>query len=141
MELHGSSNAQIAGEEIIPGTTNYLRGNDPSLWKTNIPCFSRLRYLGIYAGIDLVFYGRAGELEHDFVVAPGADPAQINLELKGAKAIRKLRNGDAVVDTNSGSFTFKKPFAYQGLGAERREIEVAFKLNGDHIGFKLGHYD
>ena len=141
MELHGSSSAQIIGEERIPGTTNYLRGNDPALWKTNIPGFSRLRYREIYAGIDLVFYGRAGELEHDFVVAPGADPAQINLELKGTKAIRTLRNGNLVVNTRSGSLTFKKPFAYQELGTERREIEVAFKLSGDHLGFKLGHYD
>jgi len=33
----------------------------------------------IYPGVDLVYYGNHGQLEYDFVVAPGADPNESGL--------------------------------------------------------------
>ena len=37
----------------------------------------------IHPGIDLVFYGQEGQLEYDFVVAPGADPHEVAMALSG----------------------------------------------------------
>ena len=40
--------------------------------------FARVRYEALYPGVDWLFYGSSdNRLEHDFVVAPGADPAAI----------------------------------------------------------------
>ena len=33
--------------------------------------FGKVRYTDVYPGIDLVYYGKEGLLEYDFVVAPG----------------------------------------------------------------------
>ena len=57
-------------------------GNDPAKWRTNVPHYQRVRYPNVYPGIDLVYYGNPQRLEHDFIVAPGADPATI--QLRGA---------------------------------------------------------
>ena len=141
MELHGNRGVQIQGEGKRPGTTNYLRGSDPAGWKTGIPNFSRLRYSRLYPGIDLVFYGRDGVLEHDFVVAPGANPALIGLEMKGAKAVRARGDGDLLVEVADGSLTFKKPYAYQETSSGRRQVQAAFKVKEGRVGFTLGHYD
>ena len=65
--------------------TNYLLGNDPRHWKTNVPNYGRVAYQEVYPGVDLVYYGRDGELEFDFAVAPGADPRAIHLKLEGAE--------------------------------------------------------
>ena len=41
-----------------------------------------MRYENIYPGVDLVYYGKkGGQLEYDFVVAPGADPGAIALAI------------------------------------------------------------
>ena len=67
-----------------PGRSNYFIGNDPTKWRTNVPQFSKVKYAGVYPGIDLVFYGNQRNLEYDFVVAPGADPTRIALDVEGA---------------------------------------------------------
>src|SRR5947209_9166354 len=73
--------AGLRGEAEGPlgGLSSHLRGNDPSRWITGVPNFGRVRYRGIYPGIDVVYYGRDGALENDFVVAPGADPRSIRM--------------------------------------------------------------
>jgi hypothetical protein len=53
-----------------------------------VPHYHKLRALGVYAGIDLVYYGDGGKLEYDFVVEPGADPNRIRLAYAGAEAAR-----------------------------------------------------
>ncbi|HSC70823.1 MAG TPA: hypothetical protein VLH58_05685, partial [Candidatus Methylomirabilis sp.] len=74
-------------EEPLPTKVNYFLGNDPAKWRTGIPTSAKVRYPGIYPGIDLVYYGTQGQLEHDFVIAPGADPAAIRLRVQGADAL------------------------------------------------------
>ena len=46
-------------------------------WRTNVPTYAKVKYEGIYSGIDLVYYGNQRQLEYDFIVAPGADPRRI----------------------------------------------------------------
>jgi hypothetical protein len=70
---------QVFGEERLPGIANYFIGNDATKWHANIPTYAKVRYAGVYPGVDLVYYGNQQQLEYDFVVAPGADPKQINL--------------------------------------------------------------
>jgi hypothetical protein len=46
-----------------------------------------VRYVDLYPGVDLVYYGRPHQLEYDFVLAPGADPDQIALTFDGARRV------------------------------------------------------
>ena len=83
MRLAGAGNgvADPVGEEPLPGTANYFIGNDPANWHTSVPTYSKVRYSGVYPGVDLVYYGNRRQLEYDFVVAPGADTNLIRLQL------------------------------------------------------------
>jgi hypothetical protein len=75
LKLVGANpNPTLEGMDELPGKVNYLRGNDPKQWRTNVPTYGKVRYAQAYPGIDLVYYGNPRQLEHDFVVAPGADP-------------------------------------------------------------------
>lgn len=69
--LPNCRNALISAESRLPGTVNYLNGNEPRNWHTGLPTFERLRYAGVYAGIDLIYYGSQGHLEFDFEISPG----------------------------------------------------------------------
>ena len=47
--------------------------------------YQKVRYEQIYPGVDLIYYGNERQLEYDFVIAPGADPARIRLAFSGAR--------------------------------------------------------
>jgi hypothetical protein len=76
LSLLGSNpRAEVTGVDPLPGKSNYFIGSNPAKWHTEVPTFSKVRYHNIYPGVDLVYYGnQEGKLEHDFVIAPGANP-------------------------------------------------------------------
>jgi hypothetical protein len=140
--LGGKRDAQAVGLEQLPGYANYFLGQDPAQWRRNVPTFARVRYSSIYPGVDLVYYGNQGQLEYDFIVAPGADPKAIGLQFAGARQIRLRSNGDLRVAATSGEVAFHKPIIYQQVNGHRRRIAGGFVLRRDHrVGFAPGRYD
>ena len=142
MKLAGANpHAVVRAADPATGESHYFIGNDPSKWRQGVPHFARVRYEGIYPGINLVFYGRQGQLEYDFQVAPGADPAQAQLEFDGAKQI-EIKDGALVLATERGSVRLESPRVYQEVNGTRRPVEAAFVLRGSNrAGFALGEYD
>ena len=78
----------------LPGTVNYIAGNDRSQWRTSVATYAKVRYEAVYPGIDLAYYGTHREIEYDFLVAPGASPSRIALRFDGADALALKENGD-----------------------------------------------
>ncbi|PYV39316.1 MAG: hypothetical protein DMG06_23495 [Acidobacteria bacterium] len=75
MKLVGANaSPRVAGLEKLNGKSNYFLGKDPTKWRTNVSLYAKVKYDSVYPGVDLVYYGNQGQLEYDFVVAPGADP-------------------------------------------------------------------
>lgn len=102
MKLIGANpNARISGLEQLPGKSNYLIGNDPAKWRTNVPNFARVKYQDVYPGIDLVYYGNQGQLEYDFLVSPGADPSVIQLTFEGQEKLGVDSAGSLVLETGA----------------------------------------
>src|SRR5205814_2409450 len=109
----------------LPGKSNYLLGNDPSRWRTNVPTYRKVKYQDAYPGIDLVFYGNQRQLEYDFVVAPGADPAAIRLAFHGARRLTVDRRGDLVLSIGKSELRFLKPVVYQESTARGKVSAVS----------------
>lgn len=141
MRLRGARLLSPAeGLDELPGKSNYFIGNDPAKWRTDIPNYAQVKCSGIYPGVDLVYYGRQGQLEYDFVLKPGADARQLGLEIEGAKAVQISEAGDLVLETESGQLVLRRPEAYQGSGARRRSVKVSYMRRGGKIGFEVGKY-
>jgi hypothetical protein len=114
MKLVGANpKAKVRGLDELPGKSNYFLGNDPKKWRTNVPNYARVKYEGVYAGIDLLYYGNQGRLEYDFVVSPGADPRAIALSIDGADKMEIDAQGDLVLRAESGDVRLHKPLVYQ----------------------------
>jgi hypothetical protein len=158
--LGGNPSPAVTGLEQLPGKVNYFLGNDPSQWHTNIATYSKVEYQQVYPGINLVYYGHQGQLEYDFVVAPGADPGVIRLGFAGADGVAVNAQGDLVVHLGepggvSPGVTLNqhKPVVYQEVNGARQEIASAFVLTTDHspltklpltthqVSFQLAPYD
>jgi len=138
--LIGARAAKPEPEEKLPSTITYLVGNT-SDWRRDIPTFSRVRYRGIYPGIDVAWYGRDHGLEYDFILAPGADPRQIRIRFQGARHLSISPEGDLVVETASGPLRQHRPAAYQEIAGVRRPVAGRYLLKGDTVRFDLAAYD
>src|SRR5205823_4939412 len=124
MQLVGANpKPRVSGVNVLPGKVNYFHGNDPKQWRTNIPTYTKVKYERVYPGIDLVYYGNQRQLEHDFVVAPGADPKAIRLTFIGEEALTIGVQGDLVLKIAGGDVRLRKPRAYQNINGQQREID------------------
>jgi hypothetical protein len=143
MELAGANpGLRVSGAEQLPGTANYFIGNDPAKWRPNVPTYAKVKYAGVYPGIDLVYYGNQRQLEYDFVLAPGANPKPIRLHFAGASKLTLNRDGDLTVTARNGEIAFHKPVVYQTKDGQREPLEGTFTLLANNtIGFTLGSYD
>jgi photosystem II stability/assembly factor-like uncharacterized protein len=140
--LGANRQPRLFGVDPQPGRFNYFLGNDPSAWVTGAPAFGGVRYEQVYPGIDLVYYGNPRELEYDFIVSPGADPARIRMAFPGAKKIELNPEGDLLLQTSSGTVRLRKPLVYQKAGPERVEVAGGYRiLRGRTVVFDLGEYD
>ena len=163
--VHANASATISGNDEQEGKSNYFIGNDPSQWHTDVANYSQVRYRDAYPGIDLVYYGNQQQLEYDFVVAPGADPRAIRLDVAAESALSGKRtsaplhiadNGDLLVPTEGGEVRFHKPVVYQpdtvadihSIGGNpvavtaKNTIEGNWVLkSGNQVGFEVASYD
>jgi len=163
MKLVGANaNAAVTGGDELAGKVNYFIGNDPKQWRTNVPTYAKVRCRNVYPGIDLVYYGtQGGQLEYDFVVAPGANPRSILLAVDdagGASSKQKAAgsgqpeidsDGDLVVHIDGErEVRFHKPFVYQpGTGSSRANghsslVQAHYILTASNqVRFAVGPHD
>jgi hypothetical protein len=142
MRFVGARTSACAGDERLAGVSNYLLGRDPSGWRTGIPGFGRVRAGGVYLGIDVVFYGSRGALEYDLVLAPGADPRAIDVEIEGASSVELSDDGSMLVHSHAGTLRHAPPVVYQESASGRRRVAGRYVARGpQRIGFEVGDYD
>jgi Bacterial Ig domain/Beta-propeller repeat len=136
----GHPAAVITAEDELPGKVHYFAASDPSSWRTNIATYRRIVYRNVYAGTHLVFHGAEGAVEFDFVVAPGADPRAIGLDVTGADAVT-LDGGDVVLRLGDDSLRVHQPVVYQHTPSGRVVVVGHMRLDGHRLGFEVGEYD
>lgn len=143
LELLGANPAaRISGKDKLAGFSNYLLGGDPRQWHTNVPHYARVQYRDLYPGVDLVYYGRQQQLEYDFVLAPGADPDHIRLQVEGTQALSVNRAGALVLTLPGGAIQMRRPVAYQQIGNRTEVVATRYVLqNGNRVALHLGNYD
>ncbi len=143
MELSGARHhSPVVGDDPLPGKSNYFVGNDSAKWHTNIPTYAKVKYNGVYPGVDLVYYGNQQQLEYDFVVAPGATARLVKLHFSGATQLQLSSDGDLAVIAKNGKIAFHKPVIYQEKDGQRQPVEGNFTLLAKNtVGFEIGDYD
>lgn len=137
MTFEGATTTDITGGKQQKTYYNYFLGNDQSKWKTGIhPCLT-LDYKNLYSGIDMHLSSDEGALKYEFIVAPGADVAHIQMRCDGADGLSVNKQGNLVIRTSVGDVQELKPFAYQYINNVRTEVPCVYKVNGNHITYKF----
>ena len=136
------ASAAAVGENELAGKANYLVGDDPSKWRTDLPTYAGVRYPEVYPGVDLIYYGNQRQLEYDFHIAPGRDPHTVSLKFEGADKIEVDERGDLLLKLGESVVRQPKPFVYQEVAGARREVEGGYAVGTDgRVGFSVGEYD
>ena len=146
------------GMEKLPGQSNYFVGNDSRQWRTQVPAYARVRYEGIYPGIDLIYHGYPSQLEYDFVAAPGANVSVITMELTRLRAnvekgavetdtpARIDAAGNLVLDAGNGRVLLHRPLVYQTADSRKKTgrayVDARYVMRGaNRVGFEVGAHD
>jgi protocatechuate 3,4-dioxygenase beta subunit len=144
MTLKGANpSPEVKGIEELPGKVNYFAGKSRDKWHTDITTYAKVRYAEVYQGIDLIYYGNQRQLEYDFVVAPGADPAVISLRFEGAQHVKINDAGELSLRTKGGNVQMSRPVIYQLDKDGKREDVAGHYLirNRSEIGIHIDDYD
>ncbi len=131
-----SRRAEAVPEQPLPGVSHYIQQADPKRWVWDVPHYGAVRYRGVYPGVDLLYRASRGEIEFDFVLAPGADPSRIQLRVPPETRI------DAFGALRLKGALLQAPVAWQNIRGERRRVDVRIVFNRRHRAhFRLGDYD
>jgi hypothetical protein len=142
--LGANKDIRAAAENATAHRVNFFKGNNRSKWLKGIPTSAAVRYKNVYRNIDLKVYGVSKQIEYDWLVKPGADPADIGFAYRGIKHSAVDEDGNLVVKTANGEWLHQKPRAFQVLDGQKVEVAAAFTIRNetdDQYGFRVGPYD
>ena len=128
--------AATTGADPIETYYNYYLGNDQSRWKTGIHPFTSVTYSSLYQGVDMILRSEEGSFTYDLVVAPNADPAQIELRFEGADKL-ELLNGKLLIHNSIQTVEESAPYTYQLVNGIKQEVKSAYVLNGNTVSFEF----
>ena len=125
---------KISAIEPTSDYVNYYLGNDKSKWASNVKKYGKTAYNNLYDGIDLKFYLKEGFLKYDFIVIPGGNPSEIQLDYEGVENL-SLEEGALKISTSVNEIIEQKPYAYQLINGIQKEVLCNFKLKGTTVSF------
>jgi hypothetical protein len=121
---------------------NYYTGNDPSRWVQGLPTHDGVRYQQVWPGIDIDYHARAGQLQYDFLVAPGADASGIAMRFEGSPRLTIDARGDLLIEIDGATLRHQAPVAFQEIDGARRPVVSRFEIAGeDTVAVRVADYD
>lgn len=135
--FEGGNASTISTNLPLSPKTHYFSGLESANWVSNVTSFQEIVYKDLYPGIDFRIFSYQTTLKYEFIVKPQADPSLIRLQYKGADQISIDEHDQVTIKTSIRSFKEAKPFSYQKINRENREVPSSFLLNGSHLTFRL----
>jgi len=114
---------------------NYFLGSDPKAWASNVAVYPSTELFEVYPGIDLHLDGRGG-LKYEWLLKPGADPAEIVLRFEGQDALR-VADGLLYVSTSAGQVIEQRPVAWQVRNGKNVPVRCNYERRGERISYDL----
>lgn len=133
---------RVEPELPLPSRTHVLFADGRPAVR-DIAHHSRIRYHSVYPGIDKLVYGRAGQIEFDWIVHPGADPDSIVQRINRAQQLELQADGSLRIKTTNSQIYLKPPVAYQSdKDGTAQFVQASYELiTEDTFRIATGSYD
>ena len=139
--LGAARDAPLRGLDRLSSNSHYLRGGDPSKWRTGVPRFERVRASGVYPGIDVEYYDGGG-LEFDLTLQPGAAVSRIRMAFEGGDTLAVSDEGALEVAAGGEILRLLPPTVFQAVEGTREAIAGRYvRTRTGEVGFEIGRYD
>ncbi|MCU0430298.1 MAG: T9SS type A sorting domain-containing protein [Cytophagaceae bacterium] len=141
--VNACAQPEIVGEQMQHTRFNFLKGNNPQAFVTDVASYEQIRYKDLYPGIDLVYYNKNNQLKYDFILEPHANISSISLLYQGIDRLHLNEKGELEMTVRWGTLLDRKPYSYQEINGKRKEVKVAYMLKDEHtLGFSIkGNYN
>ncbi|MCB0598397.1 MAG: SBBP repeat-containing protein [Lewinellaceae bacterium] len=142
---NGKNDARVFGISRRQAYHNYYLGHIPE-GRARVGLYERAVQTDIYNKIDLVTYSNNAGVKYYFVVKPGGDPEDIQLDFDGQSGLAATETGGVEIETSVAPFELPPPKAYQ-VNAEGGRVAVEwqpeYEIEGDSlVRFgEIGEYD
>jgi len=129
-----SPSASVEGVHPSTEKRNYFLGKDPARWASGVPAFGEIIYRNLYPGVHLRLFNHHNSLKYELLVAAGADVSQIRLSYEGTETLL-LRNEELIIRTSLNTIRETKPYCYQTIKGQNKEIPSRFVLEDNQLSF------
>ena len=120
---------------------NYFIGCDESKWASNVKKFREVECSGIYNNIDIRYSSDGRGMKYDFVVHPGGNYKDIQLEYIGTDGI-EVKDGVLIAHTTIRDIMEYTPKVYQIINGDTINISCEYVLRKNIVGYKISEsYD
>jgi hypothetical protein len=135
----GSGGSTPEALQPLSSYSNYFTGAASADWRTRVPHYATIRYREVFPGIDAVFFfGEDDGLTYEFLVAPGADPSQIELRYSDITQVKRLPQGGIVLCTAVGNVLDCRLRCLQVINEQPRVVAATYQITGPRsYGFTL----
>ena len=138
MQLIGANpHPEVVREGLNSYFENYYNVASSPEGILGVRAYERVTMKDVYPGIDWVIYTKDGTMKYDFVVHPGADPAQIQMKYAGAVELLIQADGSVTAKTPFGELTEQAPKVFSGT----KEVASRFELEEGILSFSTENYD
>ncbi|MBK9481201.1 MAG: PKD domain-containing protein [Bacteroidetes bacterium] len=132
--VNPSKDVLITGSKSAKHYYNYFIGKNETAWKTGIHPNFNLDYSNIFENIDAHFYFDNENLKYDFILQPNANANLIKLKYNGLEDIQ-ITEGNLLLQTSLGIVKEIKPYCYQFIDGEKKEIPSKYILKDNTVSF------
>ena len=140
--LGGNMKSIVTKEQPSSYYFNYFIGNDPSKWASNVLAYKTITYSNVYEGIDVKISSVGASMKTDYVLNPLANASKIRIKYNGINSMYLDSDGNLILKTSINDIKEFKPFAYQNINGEQREVKTKYILENNVVGFEiLEQYD
>lgn len=120
-----------AGVSLVPSDplltrTNYFLGSDAGKWRSGVRAYGTVTWRGLYPGVSVTLADVGGEPALVVRTVAGADPAELRIRVRGAKAVQASPDGRLVADTAVGSVPLPAIIHGRPLAASVHGSDVSF---------------
>ncbi|HEX9955892.1 MAG TPA: PKD domain containing protein, partial [Fibrella sp.] len=134
--LNQTGTGPIKGINPVGTSFSYFTGNDQSHWVGGVRGFPEVIYQDVYPGINLRIYAYYNTLKYEFVVQPGADPANIRLAYSGADQL-SLNDNRLSIRTSVNEFRENAPYSFVTRAEKATEVVTRWALDGQIARFEF----
>ena len=119
-----SKEPQINFDKKMKGRVHLLNQSNP---KSNLFRYQEISYSNVYPNIDYHIYGYGDGLKYDWVINPGGNAKQIQVQLEGIKEGNAyLSEERLIIETSVNKIIEHKPYAYQIINGDKVEVPCKF---------------